>query len=172
MHSIAWSPDGTQTVAGSASGQLLFSHIIGQSATCRNLIATTTGRKTIRLQDIAGKTEDLLDFPDRIVSWRLGYEHLVVATASGQVHIYHQKYMNTPLAVVEGRAGVRHIELGSKLVLLLDPQGLWVYTYAGRLHMTPKYAGVQVQAGQLDGQSVSMGMQLLAVRDEADRTRE
>lgn len=170
VYSIAWSPDGTQTVAGSASGQLLFSHMVGQTAAFRNLIATTTGRKTIRLQDIAGKTEDSLDFPDRIVAWRLGYEHLVVATAGGQVHIYHQKYINTPLAVVEGRAGVRHIELASKHVLLVDPQGLWVYTYAGRLHLTPKYAGVQLQAGQLDAQAVSMGGQLLAVRDEADRT--
>lgn len=71
------------------------------------------GRKTMTLQDIATKTIDTLDFPDRVIHWNLGYEHLVVATTT-QVHIYNQKYINTPLAVIDGRNEVRVIELGKK----------------------------------------------------------
>lgn len=173
IYTIAWSPDGTQIAAGSGSGNLLFGHIIEQTASARNLCATTSGRKSIRLQNIATKTDDTLDFPDRIVAWQLGYEHLVVATASGQVHIYHQDYINTPLAVVDGRAGVQHIQLSRRHFLLCDPTGLWVYTYAGRLHLNRRWPGVQMHSGHFDGAAtVSLGGQLLAVRDEADRAGE
>lgn len=170
--SIAWSPDGTQICAGTAVGHLLHAHLIEQRQQWRQLSATTTGRRTIRLRDIAAKTEDTLDFPDRIVAWRLGYEHLVVAAAGGQVHVYQQKYINTPLAVVEGRAGVRHVELARRWFLLVDPHGLWVYSYAGRLVAAPRWPGLAAQAAQLTGEAVALGERLLAVRDEADQTCE
>lgn len=98
---------------GTASGAIVFGYVIGRTATSRNLVATTTGRKTMQLMDISTKATDILDFPDRIVNWRLGYEHLVVAT-DNQVHIYNQKYINTPLAVIEGRHGVREIVLANR----------------------------------------------------------
>lgn len=82
------------------------------------------GRKTMTLQDIATKTNDTLDFPDRIIHWNLGYEHLVVATTT-QVHIYNQKYINTPLAVIDGRNDVRVIELGKKFVLYVIHKSFW-----------------------------------------------
>lgn len=98
---------------GTSSGAIVFGYVIERTATSRNLVANTTGRRTMQLTDIAAKTVDVLDFPDRIVNWRLGYEHLVVATDS-QVHIYNRKYINTPLAVIEGRNGVREIVLGKR----------------------------------------------------------
>lgn len=107
--------DGTQVVAGTSSSVLVFGHVIEREAISRNLKAKTTGRKTMTLQDIATKTIDTLDFPDRVIHWNLGYEHLVVATTT-QVHIYNQKYINTPLAVIDGRNEVRVIELGKKYV--------------------------------------------------------
>lgn len=103
---------------GTSSGALVFGYIIGKTASSRTLLATTAGRKTMRLMDISTNTTDVLDFPDRVVTWRLGYEHLVVAT-DNQVHIYHQKYINTPLAVIEGRIGVREIVLANRFGFLL-----------------------------------------------------
>lgn len=70
-------------------------------------------RKTIQLQDIVTRTTDVIDFPERITNWNLGFGHLVVGTTS-QVHVYNEKYINTPLAIVDGRTDVRIIILGKK----------------------------------------------------------
>lgn len=77
----------------------------------------------MRLTDIVTKTTDDLDFPDRVVNWRLGYEHLVVAT-DNQVHIYQQQYINTPLAVIDGRHGVRDIILANRYIELVFLENL------------------------------------------------
>lgn len=100
-------------VAGSSSGSLLFGNVIEQELTSQNLRAKTMSRKTIQLQDILTRTTDLIDFPERIINWNLGFGHLVVATTS-QVHVYNEKYINTPLAIVDGRNDVRIIILGKK----------------------------------------------------------
>lgn len=113
LFSITWSYDGTQIIAGSSSGSLICGHIIEVEKISKNLKAKTIGRQTIQLQDVIGQTSDTLDFPDRIINWSLGYGHLVVATTS-QVHVYNEKYTNTPLSVVEGRYEVRIIVLAKK----------------------------------------------------------
>lgn len=64
------------------------------------------------LQDISNNTSDALDFPERIINFGLGYGHLIVAT-SNQLHIYNEKYINTPI-IVDGRSDVRVIEVGKK----------------------------------------------------------
>lgn len=113
LFSATWSMDGTQIVAGTSSGNIVFGHVIERELISKHLKAMSIGRKTIQLQDISMKTLDILDFPDRIIHWNLGYDHLVVATIT-QVHVYNQKYINTPLAVIDGRHDVRVIILGKK----------------------------------------------------------
>lgn len=113
VYSIRWSQDGTQIAAGSGTGQLLFAHIIEQVKTSRNLRAKTIGRNLIELQDIVSRTNDTLDFPDRIIKWELGYGHLIVAT-SNQVHVYNEKYTNTPLSIIDGRTNVKALILAKK----------------------------------------------------------
>lgn len=83
----------------------------------RNLKAKTIARKVIELHDIVTRTVDTLDFPDRIIKWEIGYGHLVVATTN-QVHIYNEKYTNTPLAIIDGRSDVKVLILAKKYVRL------------------------------------------------------
>lgn len=113
IYSIRWSQDGTQIAAGTGTGSLIFAHIIEQVKTSGNLKAKTTGRKLIELQDIVTRTMDTLDFPDRIVKWEIGYGHLVVATTN-QVHVYNEKYLNTPLSIIDSRLDVKVLILAKK----------------------------------------------------------
>lgn len=92
---------------------LIFAHIIEQVKTSGNLKAKTIGRKLIELEDIIGRTRDTLDFPDRIVKWEIAYGHLVVATTN-QVHVYNEKYTNTPLSIIDARLDVKVLILAKK----------------------------------------------------------
>lgn len=113
VYSITWSHDCTQIIAGSSSGLLICGHIIEVEKISKNLKAKTIGRQTIQLQDLISQTSDTLDFPNRIINWSIGYGHLVVATTS-QIHVYNEKYTNTPLSLIDGRYDVRIIILAKK----------------------------------------------------------
>lgn len=168
LFTISWSNDGTQIVSGTATGALVFGYVIEQEMISQHLKAATTGRKTIEIQDLNNKTADTLDFPERIIKWHLGYDHLVVATIN-QIHIYNRKYINTPLSVIDGRSDVRLIILGKKYFLIMDNAALWVYTYTGRLHLNPKYPGLQSQLVHLNERLISLGLHYLAIRDCTDQ---
>lgn len=113
IYGIRWSQDGTQIAAGCGTGQLIFGHIIEQEKMSRHLIAKTIGRKVIELQDVGSSNSDQIDFPDRIIKWEIGYEHLVVATTN-QVHVYNEKYRNTPLSIIDGRTDIKVLILAKK----------------------------------------------------------
>lgn len=117
LFNIRWSPDATQVTMGTGSGKLLFGHIVEQEKISRSLKARTAGRKVIELQNIINRTTDKIDVPERIIKWELGYGHLVIATVT-QVHVYNEKYTNTPLAIVDGRSDVRILILGKKYVVI------------------------------------------------------
>lgn len=134
----------------------------------RNLKATTTGRKSILLEDITTRTTDSLDFSDRIVKWELGYGHLIVATPN-QVHIFNENYINTPI-IIDGRNDVRIISIGKKNFLIVDNNSIWVYTYTGRLHLNPRYSGSQTQVASLNSNCISLGLDILVIRDYSDQT--
>lgn len=54
--------------------------------------------------------------------------------------------------------------------LVVDNVSIWIYTYTGRLHLNPRYPGSQAQVFYLTPQTISMGIDVLAVRDFADQT--
>ncbi|XP_017043901.1 intraflagellar transport protein 80 homolog [Drosophila ficusphila] len=166
--SLSWSADGTQVACGTSTGQLIVAYAIEQQLISRNLKATTKTRKSIALKDIATGSQDVLDFPQRIVNFALGYGHLVVATTH-QVHIYNEKYINTPI-IIDGRNDTRVIEVGKKYFMILDASSIWVYTYTGRLHLNPRYPGSQAQIPLLTWRSLSLGLDVLAIRDNSDPT--
>ncbi|EDW46393.1 intraflagellar transport protein 80 homolog [Drosophila sechellia] len=168
LFNLSWSPDGTQATCGTSTGQLIVAYVIEQQLVSGNLKATSKSRKSITLKDIATGTQDILDFPQRVVSFGLGYGHLVVATTN-QVHIYNEKYINTPI-IIDGRNDTRVIEVGKKYFMILDALSIWVYTYTGRLHLNPRYPGSQAQIPLLTWRSLSLGLDVLAVRDNSDPT--
>jgi intraflagellar transport protein 80 len=108
---ISWSPDGTQILSGSSSGNIVFGHVVEREVIYKNLKATITGRRMIVMKDIVNNTTDSLDFSDRVIKWELGYGHLVVATPN-QLHIFNENYINTPIII--DRAEVRIISLAKK----------------------------------------------------------
>ncbi|KAH8248694.1 hypothetical protein KR032_002292 [Drosophila birchii] len=166
--SLSWSADGTQVACGTSTGQLIVAYAIEQQLVSRNLKATSNSRKSISLKDIANGTQDVLDFPQRVINFGLGYGHLVVATTH-QIHIYNEKYINTPI-IVDGRNDTRVIEVGKKYFMILDASSIWVYTYTGRLHLNPRYPGSQAQIPLLTWRSLSLGLDVLAIRDNSDLT--
>lgn len=111
LMNVTWSPDGTQILCGSSTGNIIFGHVIEREVIFKNLKATITGRRMIILKDIVNSTTDTLDFSDRIIKWELGYGHLVVASPN-QLHIFNENYINTP--VIIDRPEVRIILLGKK----------------------------------------------------------
>ncbi|XP_031630866.1 intraflagellar transport protein 80 homolog isoform X2 [Contarinia nasturtii] len=169
VYSIRWSKDGSQIAAGSGTGALLFAHIIEEEKASRNLKAKTISRKEIELQDIVTRTIDTLDFPDRIIKWEIGYGYLVVATTN-QVHIYNEKYTNTPLSIIDARPDVKVLILAKKHFLVLDSATVSIFTYSGRLHLTPKFPGLTAQLALLNEKILSLGLHYMAVRDCGDES--
>ncbi|XP_017852238.2 LOW QUALITY PROTEIN: intraflagellar transport protein 80 homolog [Drosophila busckii] len=168
FHTLAWSADGTQVACGTATGQLIMGYAVEQQLYSRNLKASSTSRKSIALQDIANGSRDVLEFPQRVINFALGYGHLVVATTH-QLHIYNEKYINTPI-IIDGRNDVRVIEVGKKHFMVLDATSIWVYSYTGRLHLNPRYPGSQAQLPLLNWRSLSLGLDVLAIRDNSETT--
>lgn len=52
----------------------------------------------------------------------------------------------------------------------MDNRSIWVYTYTGRLHLNPRYPSCQVQIPHLTVKTISLGLDILVVRDYADPT--
>ncbi|KAM7352319.1 intraflagellar transport protein Oseg5 isoform 2-T2 [Cochliomyia hominivorax] len=168
FHAISWSSDGTQVACGTSTGQLIVGYIVQKQLISKNLKATTTGRKSLHIENILNGSSDPVEFTDRIINFALGYGHLIVAT-SNQIHIYNEKYLNTPI-IIDGRTDVRIIEVGKKFFMVLDCTSIWVYSFAGRLHLNPRYPGSQVQIPLLNSRNISLGLDILVIRDNSDNT--
>lgn len=54
--------------------------------------------------------------------------------------------------------------------MVLDSSSIWVYTYTGRLHLNPRYPGSQAQIPLLTWKSLSLGLDVLAIRDNSDNS--
>lgn len=52
--------------------------------------------------------------------------------------------------------------------MALDSTSIWIYTYTGRLHVNPRYPGSQAQISTLNWRNLSLGLDTLVVRDNAD----
>lgn len=52
--------------------------------------------------------------------------------------------------------------------MVLDAASIWVYTYIGRLHLNPRYPGSQAQLPLLNRRSISLGLDVLAIRDNSE----
>lgn len=54
--------------------------------------------------------------------------------------------------------------------LVLDSIAVSIYTYAGRLHLTPKYSGLTAQLALLNEKTLSLGLNCMAARDCGDES--
>lgn len=54
---------------------------------------------------------------------------------------------------------------------MLDSSAVSIFTYeSGRLHLTPKYAGLSSQLILLNEKSISLGLHYMAIRDCGDES--
>lgn len=100
-------------MAECGNGNVAFGSVVEQRIISRQLHATQMGRKMILMENIVSKTKDTLEFSDRVTKFDLAFGHLVVALVSGQVQIFNENYINTPV-YVDGRVDVKIMELGQK----------------------------------------------------------
>lgn len=54
--------------------------------------------------------------------------------------------------------------------LVLDSIAVSIFTYAGRLHLTPKYSGLTAQLALLNEKTLSLGLNYMAARDCGDES--
>lgn len=109
---LSWSSDGTQIACATSTGHLVVGYILQTNFISRNLKVLATGRRSLHLENLSNASNDMLDYSQPIINLALGYGHLVVAT-SHQVHVYNEKYLNTP-NIIEGRSNIRLIQLTKK----------------------------------------------------------
>jgi intraflagellar transport protein 80 len=132
-----------------------------------SITATLTEPKKILISDVA--SDDLmeeLDFPrDRVVEFALGYDHLVVCTAS-QCLIYDSPNYNTP-QIFDLRNPVNLIVLSQKSFAIIDTvEGIRVYSYEGRQISAPRFQGLRAEF--LNEDSVSLSADTVAILDRTD----
>ncbi|GMI26980.1 hypothetical protein TrCOL_g8767 [Triparma columacea] len=164
---IRWSPDGTQLAGACGGGRVIFAQLTDRSLEYGSVTATLTEPKKILIEDARNADDgEELDFPrDRVVEFALGYDHLVVCTAS-QCFIYESPNYNTP-QIFDLRNPVNLIVLSQKNFAIVDTvQGIGVYNYEGRQLSTPRFQGLRPEFLSADG--LSLSSDVIAILDQTD----
>ncbi len=98
--------------------------------------------KLMLVNDVGSDMLERLEFPrDRVVDFALGWGHLVVATAT-QCFIYSVTNWNTP-HIFDLRATVQLIVQCENYFLVMDPTGVTIFSYEGRVVSTPRFSGLK-----------------------------
>lgn len=54
--------------------------------------------------------------------------------------------------------------------LIVDNSSVTIFTYTGRLHLTPRYSGLSAQLNMLTEKYISLGLHYVAIRDCTDES--
>jgi intraflagellar transport protein 80 len=166
---IRWSYDGTMCAGACGAGVGVFAQIVNRSLEYGSITATLTDPKKIAITDCTSPNDtdiEELDFPrDRVVEFALGYDHLVVCTAS-QCFIYESPNYNTP-QIFDLRNPVNLIVLSVKSFAIADTvQGMQIYSYEGRQLSQPRFQGLRPEF--LSSDCVSLSQDVIAILDQTD----
>lgn len=130
------------------------------------IIATLENHNRIRIQDILSETAEGLNFRDRVIKMSLGFEHLIVVTAT-QCSIYSVTNWSTP-RILDVKDTVILVKQCQHYFLLVDCfTGLQLFTYEGRHLSNPKFQGLRTES--FNHQNVSLCDNVLAVIDHNDK---
>uniref|UniRef100_A0A061RJ59 Intraflagellar transport protein 80-like n=1 Tax=Tetraselmis sp. GSL018 TaxID=582737 RepID=A0A061RJ59_9CHLO len=163
--SLAWSPDSTMVAGAGGSGAVVFAQLVDVELESGRLSARLDDANRVAVHDaLAGTSEELLDFRDRVIKMSLGFDHLVVVTAS-QCLVYAAPDWHSPDRFDLGSPATLVVQ-SRGLFLLADAASLRVYTYEGRQLSTPKHPGLQT--GFLNRASASLADDSLAIIDRSD----
>eukprot|EP00753_Platysulcus_tardus_P016304 PLAT5593.1.p1 GENE.PLAT5593.1~~PLAT5593.1.p1 ORF type:complete len:772 (-),score=389.49 PLAT5593.1:1637-3952(-) len=160
--SISWTADSTQLAGAGGNGAVVFGHVVERKLEWKNLQVTLVEGNAIRVFDVLNESEEPLDFRDRVVEMSLGYDHLIVATAT-QFFVYNVQSWSTPI-IVDLRHRVKLILQSERHFALLNTaQGIQVYSYEGRAVSNPSFPGMRPEF--LSRESVSLAPDAVAVLD-------
>lgn len=166
VYSVAFSPDGTQLVAGGGSGTVITASLVEVREAWGSVEATLVDPTTITVTDVFTEASENLDFRgDRVTHMALGFGHLVVTTAT-QCYVHSASNWHSPhIFDLRGRASL--VVLSARQFLLVDSvAGVQVYSYEGRAGGNPKFAGLRPEA--LSGEALALAADSVAVIDSAD----
>mmetsp|Transcript_23633 Transcript_23633/g.74274 ORF Transcript_23633/g.74274 Transcript_23633/m.74274 type:complete len:624 (-) Transcript_23633:291-2162(-) len=167
---IQWTRDGTQLAAATGSGAVLFAEVLGQAVEWNGIQAVLDEPRRISVVDITSdQMEEYLDFPrDRVLTFAIGHEHLVAATAT-QCFIYRIGNWNTP-QICDLRAPPTLLLLSSGSFLIVDSGanslGIQVLNYEGRQLSNPRFQGLQTDL--LNSSTIALAPDAVAVLDGSD----
>ncbi|KAL0481894.1 intraflagellar transport protein 80 [Acrasis kona] len=162
---ISWTSDGTQLAAAGGNGEVCFAQLVERQLEWRNLVVSINENLKMKVHDILGDTSEEIEFRDKIIKWKLGFGHLVVATAS-QCWIYDVQSWNSPHQF-DVKDNVSLILLSKKIFLMMDnSSGIQVYNYDGKLLSNPKFPGLRTEF--LNSNSVSVSNDMICIIDKGE----
>lgn len=162
---ISWTTDGTQLACSGGNGAVCFGVIIDRTVEWKRLTATIEENHRIKVHDILSENDEDLDFRDRVIKMSLGFNYLVVATAT-QCCVYNTNNFNTPHIFDVKETTNLILQCPKKFLLVDNYNGITVYSYEGRQLSNPKFQGLRTEF--LNGESISLSEDTLAVIDRSD----
>lgn len=165
---IAWTSDGTQLVGAGGNGTVLFAQLVQRHLEWNHFEVTLTSPKEVHVQDVSEGVYETLEFPrERVVEMSLAYGHFVVATAT-QCFIYSVTNWNTP-HIFDMSAAVSLIMLCEKHFLMVDTNGVGIYSYEGRPISSPRFQGLRAEF--LNVNTMALSNDCVAILDASDRKK-
>eukprot|EP00798_Chlamydomonas_sp_ICE-L_P008266 gene8266-1535_t len=163
LMAVCWTPDGTQIAAAGGNGSVVFGQVVDVAMEDGRVRVNLEDDHKILVQDILSETTDELDFRDKVIKICLGYDHLIVATAT-QCHIYSTSNWSTP-HIFDLKDIVTLVLQCERHFLIMDnAMGIQLYTYEGRQICNPKMTGLRTEL--LNQQMISLSTDTVAVLDQ------
>ncbi|CAK9221469.1 unnamed protein product [Sphagnum troendelagicum] len=164
--SVAWNTDGTQLAGAGGNGMVIFGQLLDRRIHWTRFTATLAEHNHICIQDLLSKKTEEMDFRNRVIKMSMGYQHLVVATAT-QCYIYSITNWSTP-HMFDIKDTVVLVKQCQCCFLLVDCfTGFQLFTYEGRHLSNPKFQGIH--AGSVNHQNISLSSDIFAVINHEDR---
>eukprot|EP01016_Furgasonia_blochmanni_P034705 TRINITY_DN3774_c0_g2_i1.p1 TRINITY_DN3774_c0_g2~~TRINITY_DN3774_c0_g2_i1.p1 ORF type:complete len:779 (-),score=217.27 TRINITY_DN3774_c0_g2_i1:42-2378(-) len=159
---LAWSSDGTIIAGAGGNGNVLFGFLVDRSLTWENWEVKLNEDNKIVVFDMMNELTEELDFRERVINMAMGYNNLIVTTAS-QCYIYSTNNWNTP-HIFDVKDAVSTIIQSPKYFLLVDvANGILIYNYEGKMISNPKITGIKFEF--LNKKKISLSQDALAIID-------
>lgn len=162
--SIDWSNDGTILAGAGGSGAVPFGYIVDRKLNWNNIEAALDEDDKITLIDYLHELNEVLDYPERVVTMSIKFGFMIVATTTC-VYVYNIQAQNwqTPYTI-DVRDIVSMIVQGGKYFAIIDAsQNFSVYNYEGKPVSKPTMSGLRVEF--LNKRHLSISGDVLALID-------
>ena len=163
---IAWRPDGTRIACACGSGHIACYDVLASPAHWKNLEVEQEEPRRLQVHDLSNSTSNMLEFKERICSFSLAFDRLLVATLT-QCFVYGGDSWNTPLAF--DLQGIPRLLLQSHSNFLLSDSAasINVYSYEGKQLFRPRLDNLDVDL--LNKLCASIAPDTLAIISTSDR---